>query len=81
MELKGQDGIEATITAIKAKQKKVSASTNVAQIFTGGRADFLCWKFFTRKSGMPTSTFLRAGNSNPGTGCLAARRTPLPEFC
>ena len=42
----------------EAKQKKVSASTNMAQIFTGGRSGFFfCWKFFTHKSGMPTSTF------------------------
>ena len=46
----------------EAKQKKVSASTNMAQIFTGGRSGFFfCWKFFTRKSGMPTSTFHEQG--------------------
>ena len=42
----------------QAKQKKVSASTNMAQIFTGGRSVFFFrWNFFARKSGMPNSTF------------------------
>ena len=41
--------------------KKVSAWTNMAQIFTGGRAVFFLLKFFTRKSGMPISTFQEQG--------------------
>ena len=72
----------AALSSHKAKQKKVSASTNMAQFFTGGRSVFFfCWNFFTCKSGMPTSTFLfslGAGNSNSGTGSLAARRKSLP---
>ena len=34
----------------------------MAQIFTVGRSVFFfCWKFFTHKSGMPTSTFQEQG--------------------
>ena len=50
----------------KAKQKKVSASTNMAQIFMGGRSVFFfllkSFYMYTQfKSGMPTSTFQEQG--------------------
>ena len=36
----------AALILSQAKQKKVSASTNMAQIFTGGRSGFFfCWNF------------------------------------
>ena len=44
--------------------KKVSASTNMAQFFTGGRSVFFFAEiFFTCKSGMPTSTFQEQGTA------------------
>ena len=63
--------------------KKVSALTNMAQIFTGGWSVFFfffCWKFFTHKSGMPTSTFQEQGTVTLVASVhVAARRTSLPE--
>ena len=73
----------------KAKQKKVSASTNIAQIFTGRRSVFFLLKFFTHKIWYVNLNFSRAGNSNSeslGTCRLcrhvsitSIRRTTLPE--
>ena len=64
----------------KAKQKKVSASTNMAQIFTGGRSVFFfLLKFFYMQIRYANLYFSREGNSNSGTASLAARRTSLPE--
>ena len=64
-----------------AKQKKVSASTNMAQIFTGGRSFFFFAEFFYMSTQIRYANlyFSRAGNSNSDTGSLAARRTSLPK--
>ena len=58
--------------------KKVSASTNMAQIFTGGwSVFFFCWDFLHANPVYANLYFSRAGNSHSGS--LAARRTPLPK--
>ena len=64
-----------------AKQKNFSASTNMAQIFTGGRSVYFLLKIFYMQIRYANLYFsLRAGNSNSGTctGSLAARRKSLP---
>ena len=61
------------------KKRSLLRLTWLKFLRAGGRF-FFCWKFFTctRKSGA-NLYFSRAGNSNSGTGSLAARRTSLPE--
>ena len=62
-------------------KKKVSASTNMAQIFTGGRSVFFyLLKFFYTQIRYANLYFSRAGSSNSGSGSLTARRTSLPEY-
>ena len=52
----------------------------MAQIFTGGRSVFFLLKFFYTQIRYANLYFsLGAGNSNSGTGSLAARRKSLPE--
>ena len=49
------------------KQKKVSASTNMAYIFTGGRSVFFLLKIFYTQIRYANLYFSGAGNSNSGT--------------
>ena len=52
----------------------------MAQIFTGGRSVFFFLKIFYFQIRYANLYFSREGNSNSGTGSLAARRTSLPEL-
>ena len=65
----------------QAKQKKVSASTNVTWLkFLRASGWFFLLKFFYTQMQYANLYFSRAGNSNSGTGSLTARRTSLPEY-
>ena len=66
--------------SFRPNKKKVSALTYMAQFFTGGQSFFfILLKFFYMQIRYANLYFSREGNSNSGTGSLAARRTLLPE--